>query len=142
ECEPWRVLDADAGSSRRSVPTAANLFRWPSGGSPRGARGRCSPRIPLRRRRDRHRDRLRRSKARRGTRASSPGTAGRIAAAPLASVNPGLPNASQPFYPNLRYGAGLPMAITTWLDRLGRAVVRTEGPVTRNLDATRHFLPN
>ena len=34
------------------------------------------------------------------------------------------------------------MAIRTWLDRFGRDVVRIDGPVKRNLDATRHFLAN
>ncbi|TLZ90294.1 MAG: UbiD family decarboxylase, partial [Methanobacteriota archaeon] len=34
------------------------------------------------------------------------------------------------------------MAIRTWLDRFGRDVVRIDGPVKRDLDATRHFLAN
>ena len=34
------------------------------------------------------------------------------------------------------------MAIRTWLDRFGRDVVRIDGPVKRDLDATRHFLVN
>src|SRR5207249_4732998 len=83
-----------------------------------------------------------RSKAPHGTRASSPGAIRRIAAAPLAPVRSRPPNASQPFYPNLRYRAGIPMAIRTWLDRFGRDVVRIDGPVKRDLDATRHFLAN
>src|SRR5207302_7958160 len=142
EREPWCALALDAGPARENVPTAAIVFRWPPGGSPRGSRGRGGPRVPFRRRRDRHRHRPRRSKAPHGTRASSPGAIRRIAAAPLAPVRSRPPNASQPFYPNLRYRAGIPMAIRTWLDRFGRDVVRIDGPVKRDLDATRHFLAN
>src|SRR5205807_6566054 len=86
--------------------------------------------------------RPRRSQAPHGTRASSPGAIRRIAAAPLAPVRSRPPNASEPIYPSLRYRAGIPMAIRTWLDRFGRDVVRIDGPVKRDLDATRHFLAN